>query len=75
MRYALINVYNEYNGFVDGVWIQNFTGTLREATKAARDTERANSYRISVAVVKALNSYTPDYNPKTGLKRLDTMKR
>ena len=74
MRYSLINVYKEYCGLVDGTWIQDCTGTLEDVTKAARDTERANSNRITVAVVSAINSCSPDYSPKTGLKRLDCAK-
>lgn len=74
MRFSLINVYKEHDGLVDGTWIQNCTGTLKKAIKAARDTEKANSNRITIAVVEAINSYGQDYNPKTGLKRLDCVK-
>ena len=71
MRFSLINVDQEYDGMVDGVWIQNHTGTLESATQKARETEQANSNRITVAVVEAL-SYTPDHSWKKGLKRLDS---
>lgn len=70
-RYSLINVDKEYNGLVDGVWIQDSNGCFEKAVKAARDTERANSNRITVAVVDGLNSYVPNYSIQTGLKRLD----
>lgn len=70
-RYSLINVWKEYNGLVDGTWIQNVTGTLEEAIKAARDTEKANSNRITVAVTKSIYSTIPDYDQKKGWKRLD----
>ncbi len=69
MRYSLINVDSEASGLVDGTWMQDHTGTLETATQKARDTEKANSNRITVAVVEAL-SYIPDYDPKHGLKRL-----
>lgn len=71
MRYSLILVYKEYDGFVDGVWIQDSNGSLEKAIEVARDTEKANSNRITVAVVESLNSCTPDYNIKTRLKRID----
>lgn len=71
MRYSLILVCKEHNGFVDGVWLQDSIGSLEKAIKLARDTEKANSSRISVAVVDGLNSCAPDYDIKTGLKRID----
>lgn len=74
MRYSLINVDKEYDGLVDGTWIQNCTGTFEKAVKLARDTERVNSNRITVAVVEAIPSLIPDYDPKKGLKRLDCVK-
>jgi len=71
MRYSLLNVYKEYDGLVDGVWIQDIIGHLEKAIKIARDTEKANSNRIVVAVVAGLNSYAPDYSIKIGLERID----
>ena len=71
MRYSLINIVNEKDGLVDGVWIQNHTGTLKTAIKVARDTEKANSNRIIVGVVEDLNYSSPNYSLKKGLKRLD----
>jgi hypothetical protein len=71
MNYSLINVSQERNGLVDGVWMQDCTGvTLEEAKKRARDAERVNSNRNVVAVVESLNYSCPDYNHQTGLKRL-----
>jgi hypothetical protein len=71
MRYSLVSVSREENGLVDGVWVQDCTGTLDEAIKRARDTEKANSNRISVAVVESLNGSTPNYCQRTNLERLD----
>ena len=31
MRYSLLNVYKEYDGLVDGVWIQDSIGNLEKA--------------------------------------------
>lgn len=70
-HYSLIVIYKESGDMVDGTWIQNFTGTLAEASRAARETEKANSDRIKVAVVDSVNSCCPDYNPRKNLKRLD----
>lgn len=70
MRYSLITIYKENNGFVDGVWMQDSTGTLEEAIEKARATEKANSNRIAVAVVEHLNGSSPNYCLRTGLKRL-----
>lgn len=71
MRYSLINVSNEHDGIVDGNWIQNFTGSFEEACKFARETEKINSNRITVAVVEELSGSYPNYYHRTGLKRLD----
>lgn len=54
MRYSLINVSNEQNGFVDGNWIQDFNGSFEKACEFARETEKVNSNRITVAVVDEL---------------------
>lgn len=71
MRYSLINIVNEKDGLIDGVWLQNHIGTLETAEKAARNTEKANSNRIIVGVVEDINCSFPDYSLKKGLKRLD----
>ena len=58
-RYSLINVSREHDNMVDGMWIQDYTGSIDEAIQLARETETANSNRITVAVVKNTNnSYT-----------------
>ena len=71
MRYSLINVSREYDGMVDGVWMQDHFGTIEPATIAARATEKANRNRITVAVVESDGSCTTDYSLKKSLKRLD----
>jgi hypothetical protein len=72
MGFSLVNVSKEYNGLVDGVWMQHCTAaTLEEATQRARDTEKANSDRITVAVVDDWRFGIQDYNHKTGMERLD----
>lgn len=70
MKYSLINVHHEENNLVDGVWIQDHTGTLESAKHVANDTEVTNSYRIKVAVVGDLSYSSPDYSLRKGLKRL-----
>lgn len=69
MRFALVCIDHEKDGLVDGAWMQNFTGTLEEASQWARETEKANSNRISVAVVEDMY-YTP-FSNVYGAKRLD----
>lgn len=71
MTYSLINVFRERDGFVDGNWIQDFVGTLEEATQCARDTEKANGGRISVAVVEGIYDSPGILASKYGLLRLD----
>lgn len=71
MRYSLINVSNEQNGFVDGNWIQDFNGSFEKACEFARETEKVNSNRITVAVVDELPGSCPNYCYITRLKRLD----
>ena len=73
MKYSLIQVCTEENGKVDGTWLQDHHGTLKSAAEAARETERANSGRISVAVVEFIGSTGfPNYEVMRCLKRLDT---
>jgi hypothetical protein len=68
MVYSLINVSKRYKGRVDGNWMQDKTGTKEEAMQAARDTERANSNRISVAVVEGLGvTGASAFSYRTGL--------
>jgi hypothetical protein len=69
-KFSLIQVYNEVDGIVDGIWLQDHTGSLDSAIRKARETERANSYRINVAVVERINSATPDYDLQTDLIRV-----
>ena len=71
MKYSLIQVEREYDGMVDGVWMQNHIGTIDSAAEAARATERANSNRITVAVVEDLGYSEPNHSLRTALKRLD----
>lgn len=73
MKYSLINVSREYDGMVDGVWLQDHIGTIDSASEEARATEQANSNRITVAVVDDLGYYEPNYSFRTGLKRLDIL--
>ncbi len=70
MKFSLIQIYNETNGYVDGVWIQDFTGNLNEAIKKATNTEKANSNRIKVAIVERVGSSTPNYCLLKNLKQL-----
>lgn len=71
MRYSLINVACERDGLIDGNWVQDCTGTLIDAIKRARETERVNSYRITVAVVEGVNSTAPMLSYYHDLERLD----
>lgn len=59
-RYSLVNVYStcERDGllYCSGNVIQGFIGTLSEARKFAKDTEKVNGNRIRVAVVDEVNT-------------------
>ena len=70
MKYSLINVSKEENGLVEGIWMQDFTGTLKSAKRFAREIEKVNSSRITVAVVEAVSGSTPSYHMHTRLKKL-----
>lgn len=70
MRFSLIQIYNEDNGIVDGVWLQDCTGSLETAINKAKETEKANGNKIKVAIVEKINGFTPNYNLLTGLKRI-----
>ncbi len=70
--YMLLQVDKEENGLVNGVCLQWCCAcTLEEAAKRARETEKVNSNRISVAVVDELyTAYTYGIH-YTNLQRLD----
>ena len=71
-RYSLVNVWKRHDdGFVDGSWIQDSTGTLEKAFLKARRTEKANSGRISVAVVHSfMGAGISNFTPRTRLKEI-----
>jgi hypothetical protein len=69
--YSLIQIQQETNGFIDGVWIQDHTGTLDTAIKTAKETERVNGNKIKIAVVEKINGSSPNYCLLTNLKRLE----
>jgi hypothetical protein len=69
-KYSLINVSSEVNGIVSGVWIQDFMGTLEAAKEWALGTEKANSNKITVAVVDHLPGGSPNYSFRTNLQKL-----
>ena len=71
MKFSLVNVIREYDGLVDGVWLQDHIGTIGTAADAARGTEQANNHKITVAVVEDLGCAEPNYSVRTALKRLD----
>jgi len=74
MKFSLINVDKEANGSVDGVWLQDHTGTLESAMTAALATKKANTNRIDVAVIDKVSSSVPNYDLLTNRKRLDLLK-
>ena len=53
--YSLILVYEENDGIVTGTWLQDVTGNLEKAKKCAKETEQANSNRITVGVVERVD--------------------
>lgn len=71
MKFSLINVEKEENGIIEGVWLQDHTGTLKTAIENAIATEKANNDRLDIAVVEALGFTEPNYSLQKGLKRLD----
>lgn len=72
MRYALLNISRvREDGKVDGVWFQSHTGTLESAIQEARATEKANSNRIQVAVVREIAGSFVDLNVYFAMDRLD----
>ncbi len=71
VKFSLINVSKEADGFVRGGWLQNHIGTLESATARAIATEGTNSNKIDVAVVEEVNSSVPIMQHWRGLQRLD----
>jgi hypothetical protein len=69
-KFSLINVSERKNGCVSGNWIQDVTGTIEDAFKKAKGTEKANGNRINVAVVERINSSTPNYDYLTNIKEI-----
>ena len=60
-RYSLINVWARNNGRVSGNWVQDCIGTLNDAMKRARATEKANSNRIEIAIIEQTAEIMADY--------------
>lgn len=56
MKYSLINVNKSGK---TGYWLQDFVGTKEGAEILAKETEKANSYRIKVIVVKQIPNIVP----------------
>jgi hypothetical protein len=54
VKFSLINVSQQDGDKVAGRWIQDHIGDLASASACARQTEAANSNRITVAVVEEL---------------------
>ncbi len=71
MRYSLINVQKEQDGIVDGNWLQDYTGDLKDAVICARETEKLNSNRIDIAVVEAVTGSSAVLRYHKCLRRLD----
>lgn len=69
-KFSLINVSERKNGLVSGNWIQDVTGTKKEAFIKAKYTEKANSNKIEVAVVARIIGSTPDYDYLTNIKEI-----
>jgi hypothetical protein len=70
MKFSLIQIDEEINGLVSGVWLQDYTGEFDKAVKKAKATEKANGNRIKVAIIEKTNNYCPNYSLLTDLKRL-----
>lgn len=68
-KYSLINVSQNHGNTVDGNWIQDITGTLEEAVQLAREIEKVNGNKISVAVVDQVNSTVPMLQFWTNLEK------
>lgn len=68
MIYSLINVYRDNGDSVDGTWVEDVIGSLDDALCRARETEKANSNKIHIAVVEQINSPTAILHFWTGLK-------
>lgn len=77
MRYSIVLVENEYDGLIDGIWMQDHHGDLSSVTKKVNDTQLANSSKLSdgsqmqIAAVEWLGDMGgPNYSVRKGLKRL-----
>lgn len=71
-KFSLINVMKEHeDGSIDGYWIQDCIGSLEEAIKRAVTTNMANSNRLCIAVVSAVNSTVPILDYFTNLEKLN----
>jgi len=70
MKYSLVNVINETDDFIDGIWIQDHCGNIDTAINKAKDVEAVNGNRISIAVVDCLSGSSPNYSLKQKLTKL-----
>lgn len=59
MRVSIIQIEREKDGFVDGYWLQDHTGSLEDALIKAKGHEQANGGRIQTAIVEQVATTTP----------------
>ena len=60
MTYSLLSCSKIASYIVDGYWIQDCVAcTLEDAIERAISTKKANSNKIEIAVIPAVNSTTP----------------
>lgn len=58
MKFSLLNVSSKNeDGTINGVWLQDHTGTLETALETAKRTEKANSNKIEVAVCEETSGH------------------
>jgi hypothetical protein len=63
--YTLINVHETHeDGTVSGTWLQDKCGDLTGAIDWARQTERLNSNKITIAVVARITGDTLGYHER-----------
>ncbi len=68
-KFSIITIQKEYDGLVDGNWVQNHIGTLESAKIVADNTSKVNS-GAPYAVIDELNTPVPILSYWTGMRRL-----
>jgi len=58
-KFSLINISSKRQNKINGYWLQDHIGTLETAKQVAKETKKANSNKIDIAIILEVINTTP----------------